>query len=151
MEIERKFLVNQLPCLKDVCSKKIVQAYLCENPVLRLRQMGDDFFICLKSKGELAREELEVAISKERFDTLWGKIEGTPVEKVRYFIPLENEFIAELDLYEGVLTGLTTVEVEFSSVEQANHFNPPTWFGKDVTYDNRFKNNQLAKLGLPPL
>jgi CYTH domain-containing protein len=36
-------------------------------------------------------------------------------------------------------------------VEQANHFNPPTWFGKDVTYDNRFKNNQLAKLGLPPL
>ena len=38
------------------------------------------------------------------------------------------------------------VEVEFESVEQANSFVPPEWFGDDVTNDKRYHNSYLSKL-----
>lgn len=149
MEIERKFLVNSLPCLKDYSFKKIIQAYLSTDPVIRIRQVGHDYFLTVKSRGHIMREEFEMPITKEQFDTLKKKIDDAPIEKIRYFIPLEKNLTAELDLYEGDLSGLCTVEVEFSSLEASNHFTPPSWFGADISLDSRYKNNNLARYGMP--
>ena len=41
------------------------------------------------------------------------------------------------------------VEVEFESLEEAESFTPPEWFGKDVSEDNRYKNSSLYIKGLP--
>ncbi|MBI3308179.1 MAG: adenylate cyclase, partial [Candidatus Melainabacteria bacterium] len=41
------------------------------------------------------------------------------------------------------------IEVEFDSVEQARKFNPPDWFGKEVTADKRYRSKNLAIKGLP--
>ena len=38
------------------------------------------------------------------------------------------------------------VEVEFPDEESAKAFNPPEWFGEEVTFDDRFKNNYLATI-----
>ena len=57
--------------------------------------------------------------------------------------------MAELDVYHGELTGLVTVEVEFSSLEEAESFSPPAWFGEDITEDKRYKNKNLARNGRP--
>lgn len=149
MEIERKFLVNSLPSLQEYCSKKITQAYISTDPVIRIRQIGDDYFLTVKSEGHIMREESEISITQKQFIALKKKIEDVPIEKTRYFIPLENNLIAELDLYEGDLTGLCTVEVEFSSLESANNFIPPSWFGMDISLDYRYKNNNLAHYGIP--
>ena len=149
MEIERKFLVDSLPSLEDCRSEKIIQAYISTDPVIRIRQMGPQYFLTVKSHGHIMREEFEMPITKEQFYSLWEKIEVSPIEKIRYFIPIEQDLTAELDLYEGHLEGLSTVEVEFSSLDAADTFTPPTWFGNDISLDNRYKNNNLAHYGIP--
>lgn len=149
MEIERKFLVDTLPSLEAYHSEKIIQAYISTDPVIRIRQMGTDYFLTVKSHGHIMREEFEMPITKEQFHSLWEKIEVSPIEKIRYFIPLEEDFMAELDLYQGHLEGLSTVEVEFSSLAAADDFVPPDWFGNDISLDNRYKNNNLAHYGMP--
>lgn len=149
MEIERKFLVQSTPSLTTYSSKKITQAYISTDPVIRLRKMGDQYFLTIKSQGHMIREEFEMPITKEQYDSLYKKVDSSPIEKIRYFIPLENNLTAELDIYKGHLNGLCTVEVEFTSVGAADSFKPPEWFGKDITLDNRYKNNNLATYGIP--
>ena len=151
MEIERKFLVDSLPNLEDCRSEKIIQAYISTDPVIRIRQMSTQYFLTVKSHGHIMREEFEMPITKEQFYALWEKIEVSPIKKRRYFIPLEQDLTAELDIYEGHLEGLSTVEVEFSSLNAADHFTPPSWFGHDISLDNRYKNNNLAHYGIPEL
>ncbi|WP_054739017.1 CYTH domain-containing protein [Cellulosilyticum ruminicola] len=149
MEIERKYLVKNLPDLSLYTYKKLTQAYISTKPVIRLRQMNEDFFLTVKSAGHLIRNEFEMPISHEEYLSLLNKVEGTAIEKTRYYIPLTNNLTAELDLYHGFLEGLLTVEVEFNSEEAANIFTAPNWFGEDITFDARYKNNQLALHGKP--
>lgn len=149
MEIERKFLIKELPIINDYKQKKIIQGYISIDPVIRIRQIAANYFLTVKSHGHMIREEFELSLSESQFFSLWSKLECPPIEKTRYFIPLTDHLIAELDIYDGHLDGLTTVEVEFSSEEEALSFTPPSWFGKDVTHDSRYKNNHLSLHGLP--
>ena len=52
----------------------------------------------------------------------------------------------ELDVFHGVHQGLILAEVEFSSEEEANAYQPPEWFGEDVTFDGRYHNSYMSKL-----
>jgi len=150
MEIERKFLVKQVPISHHMCNKmKLLQGYISLDPALRLRSSGDKYIFTFKSGQGLSREEFESVLTKEQFDNLWVLVSGNNIEKDRYNIPLENDLIAELDIYHGRLAGFATVEVEFSSIDQANAFNPPDWFGEDVTDDIRYSNSSLSQ-ELPP-
>ena len=38
------------------------------------------------------------------------------------------------------------IEVEFDSLEQANGFDIPSWFGEDITKDIRYTNAYLSKI-----
>ena len=52
MEIERKFLIKTLPSdLESYPSSHIEQAYLNEQPVLRIRKKDDSYILTYKSKG----------------------------------------------------------------------------------------------------
>lgn len=149
MEIERKFLVNSLPNLSEYQGKTIKQGYISTDPVIRVRKMDDLYTLTVKSKGHLVREEFELDLTPEQFEDLWKKVDNVYVSKTRYFIPLDATHIAELDIYYEDLEELVTVEVEFDSTKDAERFMAPSWFGKDVTHDSRYKNNHLAVYGLP--
>lgn len=150
MEIERKFLVSVLPRnLEQYPSKKIAQGYLCTAPVVRIRRSDDTYYLTYKGGGLLAREEYNLPLSKESYEHLLPKIDGLLIAKTRYLIPLSHKLTAELDIFEEELSGLTLVEVEFESVEEANSFNPPDWFGEDVTYTSTYHNSYLSEHGLP--
>lgn len=151
MEIEKKFLLKEVPkSLSNYECLNLVQAYVSTDPVIRLRNNNDkEYYLTLKSKGHLVREEIEFPLTKEQFLNLWPKIDTKVISKKRYLIPLENGLVAELDIFEDFLDGLITVEVEFSSELQAERFMPPNWFGKDVTHDSRYKNSSLALYGIP--
>lgn len=144
MEIERKFLVNSLPNLNNYQKYEISQGYISMEPTIRIRKKDDVYYLTKKGKGSLIREEIEEEISKEVFEILISLIQTRLIEKTRYKIPLENGQMAELDIYHKDLIGLSTVEVEFKTIKEAQSFIPPNWFGKDITEDNRFKNNNLA-------
>lgn len=59
-------------------------------------------------------------------------------------IPLDG-VEAELDVFSGTLAGLVLVEVEFSSDRAMVAFDPPGWFGTEVTDDRRYSNAALAE------
>ena len=150
MEIERKFLTKEIPF--DITAypfHQMTQAYISFSPTIRVRQSDDTYSLTVKGKGHLAREEFELPLKKEDYDRLLTKTEGTPVVKKRYYVPLEAGLTAEVDLYEAELEGLMTTEVEFSSVEEAEAFLPPAWFGKDVSEEKAYKNTALSLYGMP--
>ena len=147
MEIERKFLIRQLPehpeqypCLQ------IEQGYLCTNPVVRIRKQDDAYFLTYKSGGLMAREEYNLPLTKESYEHLKEKIDGRLITKKRYVIPLKDSLFIELDIFSGDLAPLMLAEVEFPDEETANHFTPPKWFGEDVTFSSSYHNSTLSKL-----
>ncbi len=146
MEIERKFLITNLPeNLQEYPHDELCQAYVCTSPVIRVRQKNDSYILTLKSGGMMARQEVEMPISKETFDHLKSKKDGMIISKTRYKIPEDHGYIIELDVFHDVYEGFYMAEIEFGSVEEANSYIPPSWFGQDVTYDGRFHNSQLCK------
>ena len=64
-------------------------------------------------------------------------------------LPFGDGLTAELDLYDGPLEGHQLVEVEFDDDDAADSFQPPAWFGREVTDDNRYTNSSLARYGWP--
>lgn len=146
MEIERKFIPKQLPDnLDQYPFHDIEQGYLCTNPVVRIRKMDTSYFLTYKSRGMMAREEYEMPLTKESYEHLRTKTDGILIAKRRYRIPLDTAHTVELDLFQSTLQGLTLAEVEFTSIEEADAFIPPSWFGQDVTYDKRYHNSELSK------
>lgn len=146
MEIERKFLVNKLPGkLENYEHKRICQGYLCTNPVVRIRRSNDEYFLTYKGCGKMAREEHEFPLTAEAFEHMLPKIDGILIDKIRYLIPLEDGHLAELDIFQGTLAPLRLVEVEFTSIEDADSFVAPAWFGDDVTNSGEYHNSNLSK------
>lgn len=150
LEIERKYLVSEPPAdyLSWDC-RFIEQAYLCTDPVVRVRRDGDEYYMTYKSKGLLAREEYNLPLNQEAYHHLLAKADGIVLTKKRYKKKLKGSGLqVELDVFSGTYEGLMLAEVEFSSVEEANAFTPPSWFGRDVTFSGEYQNSRLSK-GIP--
>lgn len=148
MEIERKFLIKQIPkdCTSFPC-RQIEQAYLNTDPVVRVRRDNEDYYLTYKGKGLLSREEYNLPLNKEDYEHLLSKADGIILTKKRYMIPVPgNEHLTiELDVFEGHYNGLILAEVEFFTEEEAKAFNPPSWFGEDVTFSGEYHNSRLSK------
>lgn len=146
MEIERKYLITDLPEGYE-CHPfhEIEQAYLCTSPVIRIRRQDNDFYLTYKSSGLLAREEYNLPLTKDAYLHLLPKADGIVLTKRRYLLPIEHTNLTiELDIFSGVYEGLALAEVEFSSLEEANRFVPPAWFGKEVTMSGEYQNSRLS-------
>lgn len=149
MEIERKYLIKQLPDHLDQYEhQKIAQGYLCTNPVVRIRRSNDDYYMTYKGNGLMVREEYNLPLTQQAYEHLLTKIDGLLISKTRYLIPLNDNLVAELDIFEDDLHGLQLVEVEFDSLEKANTFVAPDWFGEDVTHSGQYHNSYLSQNGL---
>ena len=145
MEIERKFLIHSLPVkYQQYPFHKIEQGYLSIDPVIRARKEDDEYYLTYKSRGLLSREEVNLPLTKESYEHLKKKSDGFLITKTRYLIPYLNHFTIELDIFEGVNSGLIIAEVEFSSEEEAFAFQVPDWFKKDVTTDPQYQNCNLS-------
>ena len=150
MEIERKYLVSELPKnLDSYPHTEIEQGYLCTSPTLRIRRMGDVFILTVKehfagTSTAIQNREEEFTMPRNSYERLKVKCDGNLVSKTRYRIPLADGLIAELDLFHGAHQGVRLVEVEFPTVEAADAFVAPAWFGEDVSADPRYRNSWLA-------
>ena len=155
MEIEHKYLIKKLPeNLDDFKKKEIEQGYLNRNPVLRIRKSNDKYIFTYKMKKDLkeknapiVNEEIEAPLTREAYEHLKGKVDGHLITKTRYIIPFKSdgkEYKIELDVFHGRLEGLVFAEVEFASVEEANNFRKPEWFGEEVSSDKRYRNGFLT-------
>ena len=157
IEIEKKYTIHYLPKgFEKYPCRHIVQGYLCVDPVLRVRQDNDEYYITYKGKGFEIREEYNLPLSSSAFQTLLPKSDGNIISKNRYCIPYsytstakttENVTI-ELDIFEAPFDSLIFAEVEFESKKQADEFIPPEWFKNDVTSDKQYSNSHLSRMDL---
>jgi radical SAM enzyme (TIGR01210 family) len=173
-EIERKYIIDDFPeeILRGKSPTNIIQGYIAisENEEVRVRRkfnpgkalnndkdkgkLNPEYILTRKSKGDLSREETEENILPDFFEEFILASSGRIIEKDRYKIPVgpkERGWEIELDIFKRSLTGLVSAEVEFPSEDEEEKFRnnyKPEWFGTDVTFDRRFKNNSLATQGL---
>lgn len=163
MEIERKFLLKSLPeNLDSYPCRHIEQAYLNVDPVVRVRKEDDEYYMTYKGKGMMAREEHNLALTKEAYYHLREKADGNIISKKRYLIPLKNpgfkegfptppadySLTIELDVFDAPFDPLILAEVEFGSKEAAEAFVAPDWFWEDVTYCKEYHNSYMAMMEL---
>ncbi len=149
LEIERKWHLKELPQfisrdLDNFKKLEIVQAYLCRRPVIRIRRENDEYILTYKGDGYKIREEYNLPLNENAFNDLLQKCTGSIIYKDRYIIPLENGFNAELDVFKQNYEGLILLEVEFKSEEEADSFEAPLWFDKEVTGVKEYTNSYLS-------
>lgn len=146
-EIEKKFLLRNLPT-GVAKGTKIRQGYLSvANPEVRVRAKGEKFFLTKKSGEGFVRSEEEYEISSEVFAILWLLTEGVRIEKTRYEIIGEDGLVWEIDEFQTSLTaGLFTAEVELQheSIVPEIPSAISEVIERDVTTDERYKNKNLA-------
>jgi adenylate cyclase len=151
VEVERKWLVQDLPDLSGHKGEEVIQGYIspaADGTEVRLRQTDGKFFQTVKSEGGLVRDEIEIELTKDQFEALWEATVGRRVKKTRYTLPWEGKEV-ELDVYHDSLAGLMIAEVEFTSASDSAQFVPPPWLGAEVTEDKHYKNVNLALHGRP--
>jgi CYTH domain-containing protein len=148
MEIERKFLIEELPRgLARYPHKEIAQGYLSigrNKSHVRLRRAGRACTLTYKRGPSRAREEREIHLTPAQFAILWPATVGSRLTKTRYYVPYKNLTI-EIDIYHGSNDGLMVAEVEFADVETYHSFRPPKWLGDEVTGAGGYSNVKLAR------
>lgn len=151
-EIERKYL---LPAGSEVPlpgpARRLRQGYLALDGLVevRLRVSDDGAVLTVKAGHGQVRTEVERPLTGAEAEELWPFTQGRRVEKVRHLVPLDGGLVAEVDEYEGALAGLRTVEVELPDHASAETFEPPAWFGAELTGRPGWSNAELALQGRP--
>ena len=146
MEIERKFLIKKCPDnLNSFPCHMIEQGYLNTNPVVRVRREDETYYLTYKGSGMMAREEYNLPLNEQAYQHLIQKADGNIISKKRYLIPLNQGLTAELDVFAPPFEPLIMVEVEFASIDEAQQFQPPLWFDKEVTNDLDYHNSIMSK------
>ena len=150
-EIERKFLLDEPPeGLDDRPGTKIRQGYIAITEAgteVRVRKEGKRYSLPIKEGHGLARGEEEVEIGPAQFASLWPLTKGRRIRKVRHEVPHDG-LTVQVDVYSRRLKGLVTAEVEFPDEDAARRFQPPAWLGREVTGDEQYSNQGLARNGL---
>ena len=150
VERERKFLVADPPPL-PAHGTTLRQGYLAidRSVSVRVREAdGEGCTLTLKAGRGAVRTELEWSITADEFAAAWEHTHDRRIHKTRYRLPLPDH-VAEIDVFHDGLSGLVCAEVEFGDDESLADFEPPSWFGTEVTDDVAYTNASLAMHGLP--
>lgn len=156
IEIEKKFLVEPLDLPPHVHQQKvkITQVYTRQKGfpgVVRVRKRDHrghpTYFVTRKQKirAGVNRED-EEEISKYVYDQhLLHMIKGTcPIKKDRYCFVYRDQYF-ELDVFKGVHNGLYLLEIELLEENESFEHPPFIKITRDVTFDPKYKNTNLAK------
>lgn len=150
IEIEKSFLARSLPAdLKDHPSKEVLDIYIPkghDHPVLRIRKNGDRYEMTkkepIKNKDRLFLRENTIPLREDEFLAL-EKLEGKRLHKIRYFYPYKNHTF-EIGVFQGALSGLVMIDVEFKNKEEMESFEPPEFFLAPVKHQEVFAGGKLC-------
>jgi len=156
VEIEKKWLVDAEKIPYDLTKAdkySIEQTYICFDPEIRVRRInnGESHTMTVKTNltsDGLKRDEYEIYITEEGYNSLVKKREGITIHKDRYQLN-DNGVMVALDIYKNELSGLAYMEIEFESEKEAAKYKEPDWVIRNVTDDVRYKNGHLARYGIP--
>ncbi len=145
LEIERKFLVQQMPIEKPCRTHIIRQGYIAReaNNSVRIRQKDDQFILSVKMPDQgISRFEVEKPVTVEEAEILFNSCLTPVIRKKREIYEIGN-YIWELDIFDGANRGLIVAEVELSSIDEDVLL--PDWVGPEVTGSQKFYNANLSQ------
>lgn len=155
MEIERKFLLPEYPAeligqgqIQVLTRHSIDQTYLAieEGQELRVRKITDldtgevTFTHTFKDGLGISRKEIEYEISAGLYKQMIDAVQKIALVKERV-TAVWNGITIEMDFYSQLQ--LSVLEVEFDSLEAAQSFVPPAWFGRDVSIEKKYSNKTV--------
>lgn len=152
-EIERKWLFNYdkyniYEFVKGMSYYDIKDHYF--NEFCRLRNLsGGVWFITIKSKGNLIRDEFEFLIDNEDMDFIPVLV----LAKTRYIENIEEEYPFEINIFRDVLITfkgearpLIIVEKEFDNPYIIGDDHIPDFCGKEITNDQSYYGYNLFNI-----
>jgi adenylate cyclase len=151
-EIERKFLVTgnawrNLAIHREHLRDGLIA--MTEDRKVRVRIYNHDerATITIKAKtGRIRNAEFEYDIPMADAEELLASHCGKDVlRKYRYFVP-HRGFMWHVDVYEGILDGMTLAEVEVAKEDAAVTL--PHWIGQDVTGKTEYKKLNMFRARL---
>lgn len=131
MEIERRWLVNGWPELESSSVIFMDQGYFATRPAVRVRREALEggscqYIVCFKGKGGLVREEIELPVTEQQYQSLSGMLNGPMIQKEQRRYPLPGGLTLEVNQVDKDLdTGFFYAEVEFPDEETAQVWTPP--------------------------
>ena len=146
VEIERKFLVVGEAWRGLSGGQRYCQGYLAQRDgvTVRVRRAGPNAFVTIKGEADgLSRPEFEYSIPIEEAEQMLSDLCRRPlIEKTRHEI-WHAGHLWQVDEFAGDNAGLVLAEVELD--DPTEHLQLPDWVGEEVSYDERFRNSELAK------
>lgn len=146
LEIERKFLMNGFPEGLEVLSEvEIEQGYVSHDPEVRIRKATDkkteveEFYMTIKDAGALTRTEIETDIEADFYYDVIDLLGFVPVKKDYKSYKLGPWKLEVSKVDEGTPHEFFYGEIEFPTEEDAKEFDPPTFFGREITYNEDYK------------
>ena len=141
MEIERKWARQAAPQLPPRCRLRVEQSYLSLTPEVRVRRYRDldsgqvRYDLTIKSEGTIAREEVIKELTEEEYAVLAAMAGGDPIVKEYSNYDFEGRVLEYSAVDPGRESGFTYAEVEFPTLEEAEAFRAPAWFGRETTHE----------------
>ena len=149
IERERVFLLKELP--KDLLEFKHIDIKIGDVTssndinVLKIRQKGDKYEIIKKEYiSEQEKKEYVVPLNEEEFGLLFPVTKRRHSKK-RFFYRLDK-YVCEIDIYLEEMEGYARAEVEFDNIDELKAFNPPSWFGEEITAINHEIHENLGEI-----
>ena len=154
-EIEKKYLIQypDINWLNKNCKKvDIIQTYLKSNnnDEIRVRQRGNNGNYIYtktikKNISSIKRIEIEKRLSKDEYLELLmeSDINKHPIRKTRYCYIYKNQYF-EIDIYP-FWKDKAILEIELNNENQEIEIPNKLKIIKEVTYDKKYKNSELAK------
>lgn len=146
MEIERKWLVKELPDLNRLPKESFERYFLFNDnkTEIRIQKRGEVYEFERKCEiNALTRSDITFEISAEEFTHL-KKYSGSRLIRDSYLFHDDPEIT--IKIYHGDYEGLIRVEVEFATEQEAKDFVPFSWFGKEITETMLGRDKKLVTL-----
>lgn len=143
-EIERKFLIKDLPNLKDINPIRYERYFLNndDNDQVRIQKRDNKFELETKVKiSNVEYHKTKKEISEKEFLDL-SRICTKEIIRESYLI-LPNITIKK---YFGDYEGLVRAEIEYDVIEQLENIELPDWVGKEITGTELANDSKLIKL-----
>lgn len=144
MEIERKFLVKELPDLSGIEPVRFERYYLFVSDTVeeRIQKTGDTYSYEKKTLVDtFSRSTEKWPISKDEFNKLR---KNATKAIVRQSYKLSSKM--SIKVYHGDYEGLMRAEVEFLSIDEARIYQPEHWMGAEITMTPLGKDSSLLTL-----
>lgn len=147
MEIERKFLVKNIPDLSNITPIRYERYYLKRGDGIeeRIQKKGEIFEYEIKKEvSKLERTANKKIITEEEFD----KLKQNSSESIlRDSYKLSNNL--SIKIYHGRFEGLIRAEIEFETVELAKVYQSESWMGDEITDSPLGRDSKLLDLSDP--